>query len=152
MRARLLSILVLLLIPIGAIGADVSEGSAAEQEIRGALTRWVLAANRGDWKEALKVWAPDLVGWYPGEPDTTYQREAENATRATTPRAIYEVDVTEVMVSGPLAVVRDIWTFTTPMPTGKPTVVRLKSFEIWAQQPDGAWKINRWISAPEPAK
>ena len=152
MRPRLLSILVLLLMPIGVIGADVSDRSAAEQEIRGALNRWVLAANRGDWKEALKVWAPDLIGWYPGEPDATYQRETENATRVTTPRTIYEVDVKEVMVSGPLAVVRDIWTFTTPMATGKPTVERLKSFEIWRQQPDGAWKINRWISAPEPAK
>jgi ketosteroid isomerase-like protein len=54
------------------------------------------------------------------------------------------------MVSGPMAVVRDVWTFTTTKKGDKPTVERVKSFEVWKQQPDGRWKISRWISAPEP--
>jgi hypothetical protein len=27
----------------------------------------------------------------------------------------------------------------------------VRSFEVWRRQPDRAWKIARWISAPEPA-
>ena len=60
-------------------GAQTPEEARAEADIRQALAGWVEAANRGDWKTALKVWAPDLIGWYPGMPDDTYAREAENA-------------------------------------------------------------------------
>jgi ketosteroid isomerase-like protein len=125
-----------------------------EEEIRASLANWVAAANRGDWQEALKVWAPDLIGWYPGAPDDTYPREVERAGKAGPPRTTYSVDVQEVMVSGGMAVVRDVWTFTSKVDgkPGEPRVDTVKSFEVWTKQPDGAWKISRWISAPEPKK
>lgn len=132
------------------LAAPVAEDAKAEKEIRGALAAWVSAANRGDWKEAVKVWAPDLIGWYPGMPDDTYPREVERAARAGPPRTTYQVDVREVIVSGTLAVVRDVWTFSTKNASGAPTVEKVKSFEVWRRQPDGRWKISRWISAPEP--
>jgi ketosteroid isomerase-like protein len=131
-------------------GAPTPEEIRAEADIRQALAGWVEAANRGDWKAALKVWAPDLIGWYPGSPDDTYSREAENAARAGEPRTKYELEINEVLVAGSLAVVRDVWKFTTRRPAGEPTVETVKSFEVWRRQPDGAWKISRWISAPEP--
>ena len=131
-------------------GAQTPEEIRAEADIRQALTGWVEAANRGDWKAALKVWAPDLIGWYPGSPDDTYAREAENAARAGEPRTKYELEIKEVLVAGSLAVVRDVWKFTTRRPAGEPTVETVKSFEVWRRQPDGAWRISRWISAPEP--
>jgi ketosteroid isomerase-like protein len=131
-------------------GAQTPEEIKAEADIRQALAGWVEAANRGDWKTALKVWAPDLIGWYPGSPDDTYAREAENAARAGEPRTKYELEIKEVLVSGSLAVVRDVWKFTTRVTAGEPTVETVKSFEVWRRQPDGAWRISRWISAPEP--
>jgi ketosteroid isomerase-like protein len=131
-------------------GAQTSEEAKAEADIRQALAGWVEAANRGDWKAALKVWAPDLIGWYPGSPDDTYAREAENAARAGEPRTKYELEIKEVLVAGSLAVVRDVWKFTTRRTAGAPTVETVKSFEVWRRQPDGAWRISRWISAPEP--
>lgn len=140
-----------LLLPPAAQGAPGSEEAKAEKEIRGALAGWVAAANRGDWQEALKIWAPDLIGWYPGMPDDTYAREVERAARAGLPRTTYEVEIKEVMVSGALAVVRDVWTFSTRNASGAARVERVKSFEVWRRQPDGLWKISRWISAPEPA-
>ncbi|HSD71150.1 MAG TPA: nuclear transport factor 2 family protein [Thermoanaerobaculia bacterium] len=139
-----------LLLPTAAPGAPESEEAKAEREIRGALAAWVAAANRGDWKEALKVWAPDLIGWYPGVPDDTYAREVERAARTGAPRTIYEVDIQEVMVSGAMAIVRDVWTFSTRNTSGVARVEKVKSFEVWRRQPDGLWKISRWISAPEP--
>jgi ketosteroid isomerase-like protein len=140
-----------LLLPVVAVrGAPTVDEAKAEREIRSALASWVEAANRGDWKEALKVWAPDLIGWYPGTPDDTYEREVERAARAGPPRTKYQVDIREVMVSGPMAVVRDVWTFSTKGAGGPPSVEKVKSFEVWKRQPDGRWKISRWISAPEP--
>jgi ketosteroid isomerase-like protein len=137
-------------LPVAVQGAPTPEEAKAEREIRSALASWVEAANRGNWKEALKVWAPDLIGWYPGMPDDTYPREVERAARAGAPRTKYQVDVQEVMVSGPMAVVRDVWTFSTKGASGQLTIEKVKSFEVWKRQPDGHWKISRWISAPEP--
>ena len=139
-----------LAIPAAARAAESAPEAQAEKEIRNSLTRWVEASNRGDWKEAVKIWAPDLIGWYPGSPDDTYTREVEGAAKAGAPRTKYELEITEVMVSGSLAVVRDVWTFTTTETVGEPKVEKVKSFEVWRRQPDGAWKISRWISAPEP--
>jgi ketosteroid isomerase-like protein len=122
--------------------------------IRAALADWVAAANRDDWKAAARVWAPDLVGWYPGQPDDTYAREMERLAHPNPARTRthYSVDVVEVMVSGPMAVVRDIWRFTTfPSPRASTTAI-VRSYEVWKRQADNQSKIARWISAPEPSQ
>jgi ketosteroid isomerase-like protein len=140
------------LLPRFGAAQQVTDSAAAVQSIRAALDHWVTAANREDWKAAARVWAPDLVGWYPGQPDDTYAKEMDQAAHPKPGRTKtrYEVKVAEVMVSGPLAVVRDIWRFTTApgMPDSSVAVVR--SYEVWRRQADGQWKIARWISAPEP--
>ena len=129
------------------------DSSAAVRTIRTALADWVAAANRQDWKSASRIWAPDLVGWYPGQPDDTYAKEMQRAAhpRSGGLKTRYEVNVVEVIVSGRLAVVRDIWRFITPARGSDSTVAVVRSYEIWQQQPDNHWKIARWISAPEPA-
>jgi ketosteroid isomerase-like protein len=63
----------------------------------------------------------------------------------------YEVDVVEVIVSGPLAVVRDVWRFTTNSGSPDSSVSTVRSYEVRKRQPDHHWKIARWISAPKPA-
>jgi ketosteroid isomerase-like protein len=131
-----------------------SDSATAVGDIRAALTRWVTAANSQDWREASRIWAPDLVGWYPGQPDDTYNKELAQAARPRSSRkpTHYDVTINEVMVSGSLAVVRDTWRFTTGAASADSTVAVVRSFEVWRRQPDGAWKIARWISAPEPDK
>jgi ketosteroid isomerase-like protein len=149
--ALLLSIASLTLSPSGNAQTR-ADSAAAVRAIHAALTDWVAAANRGDWKSASKVWAPDLIGWYPGQPDDTYARELDRVAnpKLGSPKTHYEVQVVEVMVSGKLAVVRDIWRFTTA--AGKPDAATsvVRGFEVWTEQPDSSWKISRWISAPEP--
>jgi ketosteroid isomerase-like protein len=92
------------------------------------------------------------VGWYPGQPDDTYAKELAQAARPRPGRkpTRYQVTINEVIVSGSLAVVRDTWRFTTAPGSTDSTVAKVRSFEVWRRQPDGAWKIARWISAPEP--
>jgi ketosteroid isomerase-like protein len=151
----LISMLPVMLVVLAAntASAQESDSAAAVHSIRKALGDWVAAANRGDWKTAARVWAPDLIGWYPGQPDDTYQREMARlaSPKPGAARTHYEVNVVEVMVSGRLAVVRDIWRFTTPAASSDSRVTTVRGYEVWRRQPDQQWKISRWISAPEPS-
>ena len=135
-----------------AVRAD-DAAKSVEATIRGRLAAWEAAYNAGDRKTTFAIWAPDLVGWYPGVPDVTWEREKAALDRPAPagPRSSLHVQIVEVLVSGDLAVVRDVWTETPPEgSTASPT--RIPSFEVWRRQPDGEWKIARWISAPQPAK
>ena len=122
----------------------------AERQIRAALARWTEAANRGDWKTALEVWAPDLVGWAPAGADDSYAREAGGAAKSKPgpPAETYELKIEEVLVDRTMAVVRDIWTMTSRSPEGATRRERFRSFEVWRLQPDGQWRIARWIDGP----
>jgi ketosteroid isomerase-like protein len=143
---------VLILSASTAQAQTAEDSSAAVRAIRTSLSQWVAAANRQDWQAAAKIWAPDLIGWYPGQPDDTYGKEMAQAAHPRPGRkpTRYEVTVEEVLVSRYLAVVRDRWRFTTSPGTPDSTVDTVRSFEVWRRQPDGVWKIARWISAPEP--
>jgi len=149
----MLPVMLVVLAASTASAQQPSDSAAALRSIRKALADWVAAANRGDWKTAAQVWAPDLIGWYPGQPDDTYQREmARLANPKPGPaRTHYEVNVVEVLVSGRLAVVRDIWRFATPAGSSDSTVTIVRGYEVWRRQRDQQWKISRWISAPEPS-
>lgn len=142
--------------PPAAASAAATEPKRVEAAIRESLDRWVKAYNNRDTAGVMAVWAPDLIGWYPGVQDLTYADtragfEREFADRGS--RSTYSLVVEEVQVSGDLALVRDRWTETDTSPESQEvTTTRLKSFELWRRQPDGAWKITRWISAPEPRK
>jgi ketosteroid isomerase-like protein len=150
---KLVLLCLLLLMASYTQAQERQDSAAAVRSIRAALAGWVEAANREDWKAAARVWAPDLVGWYPGQPDDTYAKEMKSAAhpRAGRPHTRYEVNIVEVMVSGRMAVVRDIWRFTTAEETSDSVVSVVRSYEVWKRQKDGQWKIARWISAPEPS-
>lgn len=128
--------------------ANAADNAAAEEQIRAALKSWTEAANRQDWKTALQVWAPDLIGWAPQGADDTYPREAEFAAHPQPSRSSYALTINEVIVDGSLAVARDTWVETTRQDSGPDTVNTFRSFEVWRRQPDRSWKISRWIDGP----
>ena len=122
------------------------DAATDEARIRGRLARWVEQFNSGDYAGAATIWAPDLIGVIPGGPDDTWAREMEGARLAKPGPVRFALKVDEVMVDGDLAVVRDSW-----KESGGPREVKFRSFEVWRRQPDGEWKIARWIdAAPEP--
>jgi ketosteroid isomerase-like protein len=117
-----------------------------EALIRARLAQWVDQFNSGDYQAAATIWAPDLIGVIPGGPDDSYEREVTGARRTPRSSVRFALTIDEVLVDGDLAVVRDSWT-----ETGGPKEVRFRSFEVWRRQPDGVWRISRWIdAAPEP--
>jgi len=117
-----------------------------ETRIRARLAQWVEQFNSGDYAGAATIWAPDLIGVIPGRPDDSFDREMAGAQKAQRSQARFALTVDEVLVDGDLAVVRDTW-----KQTGAGKDVTFRSFEVWRRQPDGQWKIARWIdAAPEP--
>jgi ketosteroid isomerase-like protein len=138
-----------LLVTPCAIADAAAPHSVAEKQIRAALAEWVDAANRGDYRAALKVWAPDLIGWAPEGVDDTYAREAEAAKLPPeAPKTTYELTINEVIVDVSLAVVRDTWTARTKRDSGPDAIVTFRSYEVWRRQSDMTWKISRWIDGP----
>jgi ketosteroid isomerase-like protein len=121
-----------------------------EARIRAALADWVVAANPGDRHRSNQIWAKDLVGYYPGQPNDTYEREIAAEKRVQGPlQAKTSLSIIEIMVSGDMAVVHDVWRFTrnTPNPAAPDSI---RGFEVWRKQKDESWKISRWLTAPFP--
>jgi len=149
MKTSMLFAFTLLVTSGFAVADPVADNAAAEKQIRALLATWVEAANRGDYKAALVVWAPDLIGWANVGPDDTYEREAAGAKQpGQPPSTTYALTINEVIVDGSLAVVRDTWTQATKQAAGADKVETFRSYEVWRRQPDATWKISRWIDGP----
>jgi len=137
------------LFAVASIGHAASDNSSAEAQIRASLARWVEAANRGDYKTALDVWAPDLIGWAPDGSDDSYAKEQKYASLPIKPpQTTYALQINEVIVDGSMAVVRDTWTQTTHSDAGADKRETFRSFEVWRRQADASWKISRWLDGP----
>ena len=133
-----------------AFPAAAQAPSGDEAKIRQALADWVTASNAGDRHRSNQIWAKDLIGYYPGQPDDTYERELAAERRPSAPPTVKtSLSIIEVIVSGDLAVVHDVWRFAraTPNPTAADSI---RGFEVWRKQKDGTWKISRWLTAPFP--
>lgn len=149
MKIHSLCGLILLFVAAFAGAEPAADNAAAEKQIRASLAHWVEAANRGDYKSAFEVWAPDLIGWPAEGADDSYAREAAGAKQSAQPPATtYSLQVNEVIVDGSLSVVRDTWTQRTKQATGGEKVETFRSYEVWRRQPDATWKISRWIDGP----
>ena len=128
--------------------------AAARMAIGRALADWMDATNRGDEKRAADVWAPGVQGWFPKlavvQLDEAYRTAGVGKRQGEKPWSTWKLSIDEILVSGELAVVRDVWGETVHFPgTAKVAVRDIRSFEVWRRQPDGKWRITRWISAPE---
>lgn len=124
-----------------------------EKQIRKALGDWVEAANRRDRAAAQSIWTSDVVGWFPSSDEFTIDAAFAVAglpKKKGSSYSTYEIKIEEIAVSGSLASVHDIWTETLHFDGSKITVRRvIRGSEMWRKQPDGKWKIARWVSAPE---
>ncbi len=125
----------------------------AEAEIRKSLAAWVEATNKKDEKSANTIWVANPVGWMPAAPEFGYKAAFELA--GLPPRnggayPTFELKIDEVAVAGALAAVHDIWTETLHFEGSDMLVKRtIRGSELWRLQPDGKWRIARYVSAPE---
>ena len=129
------------------------EAAEAEAAVRSALAAWNADFNAGKRDEICDLFAPDLRYDYRGFPERGYddicallQRSLGDETRTYS----YALDIKDVIVAGDLAAVRLVWTLTIrPAAGGDAISAREPGMDIFRIQPDGSWKISRYIAYEE---
>jgi steroid delta-isomerase len=146
LRLALFAAIALALVPVTARGAD----DTAKAEIKGALTQWMADFNDGKADKVCSLFAPDLRSDFRGQPERNFeqlcallQKSLKDQARSFT----YALDMDEIIVSGDMAAVRLVWTLTIrPKGGGNAIVTREPGLDIFRKQPDGSWKIARFLA------
>jgi uncharacterized protein (TIGR02246 family) len=135
-----------------AASAEPTPGSP-EYTIRNALTEWMLAFNAGDKAAVCNLFAPDLRYDYRGFPERGFEEicgQLQDSLADQTRKFSYDLTIKDIMVSGDLAAARLVWTLTVKRP-GQigGTATNEPGLDILRREPDGSWKIVRYIAYEE---
>ena len=141
--------LVAFLPPLKALAED-----SAEVAIRSALAQWTQDFNNRNAEKACSLFAQDLRYDFRGYPERDYRDICDRMQRSlgdASKTYSYDPDVREIIVSGDIAVVRLVWRLTVTLPNGQRVVSVEPGMDVFRKEPDGAWKIIRYIAyeAPE---
>jgi steroid delta-isomerase len=141
--------LVAFLPPLEALAED-----SAEVAIRSALAQWTQDFNNRNAEKACSLFAQDLRYDFRGYPERDYRDICDRMQRSlgdASKTYSYDLDVREIVVSGDIAVVRLVWRLTVTLPNGQQVVSVEPGMDVFRKEPDGAWKIIRYIAyeAPE---
>jgi ketosteroid isomerase-like protein len=141
-------IAVLLCLLFLSVGAPVPAHADPAADIRAALIQWKDDFNAGRADRVCALFAPDLRANVRGVPERDYATLCDLLQRSLNDRAkhyTYALDIKEIRVWGDVAVVRLVWTLTISQ-SGVGTVSVEPGMDIFARQPDGAWKITRFMA------
>ena len=149
---------VLMVLSAASASAQAREGcaaddSAAARAVRARLAEWVRQANANDRDGMREVWAPGLVGWFPRASLFSDSAAAAAARlpaneKSRVPQTTFGLEIADVVASGSVVVVHDVWTETRDFDSRKVRRI-IRGSELWRCQPDGKWRIARYVSAPE---
>lgn len=134
--------------------ASAQPADAADTAIRTALAQWTRDFNARDASRICDLFAKDLRYDYRGFPERDYETLCgllHKSLADRTKQFAYSLDIREIIVSGDLAVVRLTWTLEVTIP-GAATAVASKEpgLDVFRRQPDGSWKIIRYIAYEVP--
>lgn len=121
----------------------------AEAAVRSALATWNAAFNAADETKICDLFAPDLRYDYAGLPERTFDDMCNQLKRVLSDRSrlmAYALDIKEVIVSGDIAIVRLVWTLTIRPQEGNAITSTETGMDMFRRQPDGTWKISRFIA------
>lgn len=126
----------------------------AAAAITAALTSWTETFNAHRHAEVCGLFAPDLTATYRGQPDRNFEElctllrnSLENPSRSYH----YALELQEILASGDLAAVRLVWTLTVRSTGGEVLeTVREPGLDVFRRQPDGTWKIARFVAFATP--
>ena len=134
--------------------ASAQPADAAETAIRSALAQWTSDFNARDSSRICDLFAKDLRYDFRGLPERDYDALCgllHKALADRTKQIVYSHDIREIIISGDLAIVRLTWTVKLTIP-GAPNAVESKEpgLDVFRRQPDGSWKIVRYIAYEAP--
>jgi steroid delta-isomerase len=149
--ARTLPALLTLPLLLAAVPAHAEDVEAA---VRAALARWTEAFNAGDGERVCDLFAPDLIATNRGSADRSFEGLCAQLRRVVADpdrRYRYRADIKEVLASGDLAAVRLYWTLEVRDPTGNLVETGVDAgMDLFRRQPDGAWRIARFLAFDMP--
>lgn len=141
-----------LLLAVASPAPARADAAADEAAIRAALDGWARDFNDRRTDKVCDLFAPELRFDYRGAPERGHAEICAQLKRALADdsrRMTNSAEIREVIVDGDLAVVRLIWTETVAR-AGKPDAVdRQTGLDVFRRQPDGSWKIVRFIAYGE---
>jgi ketosteroid isomerase-like protein len=144
----------LALLAIGlAAGAGQAAAAGAEDEIGAALRQWTDDFNAGNDRVICDLFAPELRYDYRGFPERDFEAICSLLRRSLADRTKqyrYALKIKEILVSGDLAAVRLVWTLSVSGAGVKPGLASEEpGIDIFRKQPDGHWRIIRYIAYEE---
>jgi steroid delta-isomerase len=136
------------------VGADAAQ--RAEEEIRAALAKWTQDFNAGQADAVCTLFSPDLRYDFRGYPERGYADICGLLKRSladTGRHYAYALDIREILIAGDTAVVRLVWTLTVTLADGQMVTSVEPGMDVFRREPDGSWKIIRYLAyeAPERA-
>lgn len=126
---------------------------SAETAIRDALAKWTNDFNARDASHICDLFAPDLAYDYRGFPERDYETLCSLLRQSLgdpTKAFAYALDIKEIVVSGDMAIVRLVWTLKVTLPGAKEVETKEPGLDVFRRQPDGRWKIARYIAYDAP--
>jgi uncharacterized protein (TIGR02246 family) len=128
--------------------------TAAEKAIRDALTRWTTDFNARNANGICDLFAPDLRYDFRGTPERDYNAMCSLLHRALGDRSktiTYSFDIKEIIVSGDMAIVRLVWTSrASQQGSSQVTETKEPGLDVFRRQPDGQWRIARYMAYEAP--
>jgi uncharacterized protein (TIGR02246 family) len=132
--------------------ADLRAETDPETAIRAALEKWRQDFNARKADTICDLFAKDLLYDFRGLPEQNYSLLCDRLHKALaseTPNITYGLRIKEVIVSDDLAVVRLTWISTVKAADGTSETDDEQGLDVFAKQPDGAWRIIRYIAYPD---
>jgi ketosteroid isomerase-like protein len=133
---------------VAAAPADVS------MAIRATLATWTANFNARNEAPLCSLFAPDLKYDYRGFPERGYTAMCALLHKSVgdpNRRFHYDADIKEIAVSDDMAMTRLVWTLSASRADGS-QIERTSEIgmDIFRRQPDGSWKIWRYIAYEAP--
>lgn len=147
-------VLLCLLAPADVRGAGPVpvDSEKAAHEVRAVLEGWTKDFNDRNLERVCNIFAPDLISNYGDSAENSYDSLCNQLKASLSNPALklhYSLDLNEIIVSGDIAIVRLIWTLTVKDTDDKVVeVAKDRGMDMFRLQPDGTWKISRFLAYP----
>src|SRR5262249_8392741 len=133
------------------VGPAMAQSSGPDETaISEALIAWTRDFNRGDTSKICGLFAADLRYDYRGHSERGFADICgllQGSLSDRTKKYVYSLQIKEILVSGDLAVVRLVWTLrVSPAGSAPEMVSEEPGIDIFRKQPDGRWKIIRYLA------
>ncbi len=137
---------------VASIGAAQTPDEVARTQIRAALAQWTADFNAGNADKVCGLFAPEAIANVRGAPERDHKAICDVLQRSLKDRTksySYSFAIREILLAGDFAVVRLVWTLKLRRKGAREITSVEPGMDIFRRQPDGSWKIVRYMAYEE---